>query len=243
MSRAPDIDNCYAQLELANKQIGQLEVEISTFLATEPYAISDEYLPATLIRRFELFFDADVPKGIPAGITSVLASQRATLDYLAVALARRNGAEKLSDCYFPICDSLESFKGAQAQGKIKRLSQADQSRIADVRPYRGGNDGLYFLHWLNNIGKHRRPIAIFDVPAISQWGIKGSGYCRRITGYGPENTLLPGRSFIDLDADGGVTLEFKVELAFGEIEQKFTPPIIPTLRSFSFLVRSIVDRF
>ncbi len=102
---------------------------------------------------------------------------------------------------------------------------------------------LFSLNHFNNQAKHRRLIAIFDEPSVTGLGFNGNGLIRRIAVFGPENPTYPGVPYIWLDADSGIGLHFTLQIAFGETEWGFTPPVIETLCEFSRIVRAIIDLF
>jgi len=103
---------------------------------------------------------------INAEAGTVIHSIRSSLDLLACALAARNGLPESKSTYFPIWKTQIDFADPTSRilEKIKRLSQADQIIIKDLRPYPGGNDALCSLHDLDLTRKHRRLLKAFVFP-------------------------------------------------------------------------------
>src|SRR5690606_34054688 len=105
----------------------------------------------------------------------------------------------------------------------------------------GGNDLLYALNWLNNKSKHRELVAI--ATGVSEMHFVGNGTIRRLLILPPGNTLCPHEQLICLDADQGVSLDFTASLAFRETGYAHGQAVIETIREFSRLTHSIVERF
>lgn len=244
----PDLSGCRAKLEWADAQIKTLDTQIHRFVSAKPYSVSEDADPKTHVRIYKLNLTSPIPEVIRVGMGQIIAAQRDCLDYLAVALAKKNGAVKTTDVYFPVAESHADFLGVRAQKKIARLSEADRAVIAALKPYAGGNEMLYALNFLNNKSKHREPIATFDGAVMNQLSIHAipgtaGGYVRRVAIHGADNPTYPGVPYATFDADPNVQLNFAIQISFGEVERGFTPPVIETLNEFSRLVSSIVKLF
>src|SRR3712207_4996757 len=96
-----DLSDAIAALDWADRQIYVLAAEVAQFLETKPYTVHTERQPDGQTAMY-LKADKPVTKLIASNVAAILASQRSSLDYLAVALAKANGAIILTDTYFPV---------------------------------------------------------------------------------------------------------------------------------------------
>jgi len=245
--RKSDLSAARAKLNWADRQIGVLDAEIQSFLKEKPYAISVDHPDAEPgIRYYVLDQTGQIPDIISTGIGAVIAPQRDSLDLLATALAKKNGATRPNDVYFPISKSEAIFRESITSKKIRELSSLDRAAIESLKPYQGGNDLLYALHALNVKNKHHDLLTIFSAPRdiveTAKEG-RGGGYVRRFAIWGPSTSPYPGKPCIFYDADPEVELNIAVDVAFREVGPAHNKPVIATLREFSSLSNSIVDLF
>lgn len=154
------IENITPKIKWAYKHIHELESEILAFKGTNPYVFSPEANPQSGLIEYRVVEAPDVPVEIPLLCGEIIQSLRSALDYLIVQLLDVEGKKPNARTGFPMYDSLDKFK-ADLFGKIKlvhRQSSIDQ--IAATKPYKGGNDTLWKLHWLNIRDKHHLLIVV-----------------------------------------------------------------------------------
>ena len=170
-----DLSSARAKLNWANAQIDILDAEIRAFIECNPYSVREKPKPHLQLQRepnaaqrdlfdkgrfYEILLTEKIPKGIDTSTGMIIQALRDSLDHLAHALAEKNGAVEPKDVYFPITETKDGFPDPRTQRKIARLSEDDRTAIEALKPYQGGNDLLYAIHWLNNKSKHRKLIAI-----------------------------------------------------------------------------------
>lgn len=246
--------NVHAKLGWADTQINALEAQIRSFLQRKPYRIREKPKPkfvsepnpaqAEMFKKgrfFELVFTERLPASIPTTAGMVIQAQRDSLDYLAYALAVKNGAVEPADVYFVISDSEEGFTDKRARRKLSKLSAEDRRVIEALKPYKGGNDLLHSLHWLNNKSKHRSLMTI--AAAEERLHFTGHGWITRFLILPVGNTLCPNEPLICLEASEGIQLDLTVTIAFREIGYPDGKPVVEMLREFSRLTSSIVCLF
>lgn len=168
-----DLSDCHAQLKWADQQIEFIEQRVAEFLADEPYEISRGTHEDGFHAALYITPTAEPPKDLAPPIATTLQAQRSSLDYLAVALAKRAGATNLRGTYFPIKETEEGLHEKGARDKIKRIDPQDRDRIHALSPYKHGNNALYALHWLNRTTKHQQ-LALMGMHAQLQ-RISGPG--------------------------------------------------------------------
>ena len=123
-----------AKLNWANKQISTLD-EIRNFVKknVEPIPPYPEFTHGQIIRN-----DRIIPDDIKTSAGMIVQAQRDSLDYLAHALAVKNGAKRLRALNFPIADCEARFSDKGTMRKIAEISTFDQNIIVALKPYKGG---------------------------------------------------------------------------------------------------------
>lgn len=202
-----------------------------------------------------------VPVRLRAHAGMIANELRATLDNLACLLAERNGRAP-SKTYFPISKSKEIFDD-DGRKKMRALSVTDQQIIADLRPYRGGDNLLWGLHEADRRRKHQRLGAcavmgakmMIDDHLFGGPGIQGARWIEKDTG--PQQQ--PERMWWDPARLSGVEVgrltqvagglprswkaKFMFEVAYMDPEELHGKAVGPTLAAFADRVESIVGLF
>jgi hypothetical protein len=257
MCKKADLSSARAKLNWANTQINILDAEIRAFIDRKPYSVREKPKPklqreGNIAQRelfekgrfFEIILTEEIPDGIKASAGMTVQAIRDSLDHLAHALAKKNGSTKTTDVYFVIADSEAEFLGSRAQRKLRRISGPDRQIIAALKPYKGGNDLLYALHWLNNKSKHREMIAVATGVDPSKTKMRGGpGQVRKMLFLPRGNTFCPDEPIICIDADKDIEFSLTATVAFREIVQTPGQSVVGTLHEFSRLANSIIDLF
>ena len=249
-----NLSSARAKLNWANSQISILDEQIGRFIQDQPYRVRErpkpkfERVPSAAQsdlfekgRFLEIVLTREIPDEVNAGVGMVIQAQRDSLDHLAHALAKKNGAVVTTDVCFVISDSASEFASVRAKRKLRRLSEEDRRVISGLMPYKGGNDLLYSLNWLNNKSKHRELIAV--AAQAESFEITGQGRAKRLLILPPGNTLCPDQQLICFEADKDVQLNLIAAVAFREIGHAHGQPVIKTLRELGRLTDSIIELF
>lgn len=104
-----------------------------------------------------------LPLSFSVEVGAYINTIRSSLDILAMALVRRHGLNiKEDQVYFPIARSESSFNDRNSAGRkfIDALPEQDRRLIESLKPYKGGNHGLWTLHHLDIVRKHRRLLSV-----------------------------------------------------------------------------------
>ncbi|ESY37877.1 hypothetical protein X747_24715 [Mesorhizobium sp. LNJC384A00] len=239
-----DLTGSRAKLKWADNQITILGAQITAFMAQNVYEVRTP--PNSKMRRATLYRNnVTVPDDIKTATGMIVQAQRDSLDHLVVALARRkNAAVRETIPAFPICDSGALFADRANLRKIADLSDIDRAAIVALKPYKGGNNLLYALHWLSNKSKHR------DLITATQHGvgaafttIGSNGYVRKLTlnrAEGPDGTPM---AVVKMEADPQIRFELSHAVSFREIPEAGSRPVIEMLRGFSKIAGEIIDGF
>jgi len=80
---------------------------------------------------------------------------RSALDHLAWHLSHWETGEPSEGCAFPIARSLPDYESIKTR-KVAGMSPEAQEAIDKLRPYKGGNEPLWMIHYLDIVDKHRQ---------------------------------------------------------------------------------------
>ena len=143
----------------AKRHAESLHTIVQTFIEQEPYQlgfrVEPDQRPAYFVQAVK-----DVPPEIPCVLGDVLHNLRCSLDHMAYQLALSHSGSSQANpdrLYFPIVESHEKYEKRKSSGDpfFVTVGAKVVEAVDRLKPYRGGNDGLWWLHALNNIDKHR----------------------------------------------------------------------------------------
>jgi hypothetical protein len=132
----------------AKRHAEALRAIVRSFVEREPYQlgfrVETDQRPAYFVQAVK-----DIPPEI-----------RCSLDHLAYQLALSHSGSPLAHpdrVYFPIAESQEKYEKRKLSCDpfFTTLKAEAVAAVDRLKPYRDGNDGLWWLHALNNIDKHR----------------------------------------------------------------------------------------
>lgn len=142
------------KLERAGEHIRHLEHAVAAFISTRPYDIGTKRDPATRRLTYIVRSVRETPPELSQLAGDAFHNLRSALDHLANQLVFAAGDVPDEHTAFPIYNTKESHE-SMSHGRVAGM-RADAVRAIDaLMPYRGGNDGLWKLHRLDIIDKHR----------------------------------------------------------------------------------------
>lgn len=149
------------KIDRAKKHLDELREQLSAFRASAPYKVETKRDPGT--RRL-IYFVADVcdpPMALSVLVGEIFQCLRSALDHLAYQLVQigTGGPGPFTYVYFPICGDAATYS-TQKRKKTNGMRTSALAAIDTIKPYRGGNDVLWWLDKLNNIDKHRLLITV-----------------------------------------------------------------------------------
>ena len=167
----PTVEERLAQItpkvERAKKHISDVNVEILSFLKTDPYKVSTKRDPHTRKLIYYVSNIQPVPNPIALMAGDAIQNMMSALDHLAyqlVCASTNDDPPNPNWIYFPIQDDATKYE-AKKLGKIQGARQTAIDAIDAIKPYKGGNDLLWMLYRLNNVEKHR---LLFTVGSMFQ---------------------------------------------------------------------------
>ncbi len=137
-----------------------LHSEVQSFVDSEPYLVriqlEGEDGTATLCRMIDPAVEAEIFDRCAQLIGSYLDNVRAALNYLAYSFAVMdaplNPKLRPDSVEFPIFRDANMFRKLN---RVKQLSQEHLAAIEAVQPYDGQRQGLWLLHELSRVYRHR----------------------------------------------------------------------------------------
>jgi hypothetical protein len=223
------LEDSKSKIEWAKRHIPDLESALTRFVDSKPYEFFREASADGLNEFVKLRITKVIPTDISHLVGDIIHSLRASLDYAACDLAEANGARKVDDVHFPFGKDVNAFE-ASAKKKIKKLSASAQEFIRTLKPYQGGNDLLWLVHYLDLGDKHRK---------LTPIGISGStgGYIEHMSGGSISFAVPKWESLeqgmkvatIQIGTDFKGQIHAKTAVAFGEIQSIKSEPILPVI--------------
>jgi hypothetical protein len=235
-----DLEDLRAQLDWAESQFEVLEIGIQAFRDSKPYRTFVEVDAQSGEKALRLEATQVVPRKLRASTGATIGAIRSSLDHLAVVLAKRNNAVRVTDVYFPISKSEAVFLDDGLK-KIKRLAVADIEAIKKLKPYGGGNDSLFALHLINTGHKHTNLVAMGGMSGAVAINQLEASNVSILTGLRLEHrvpvTIMRGTF------GPNYQLGVAIEITFSDIPAFQGSSLIAIVRQFHDTATSIVNSF
>jgi hypothetical protein len=171
-----DLLDAQSAVDWAVTQIPLFEDAFRGWCHDHPYELRFEPYSDPSGKLAVAYFDP-LPRTFNAWVGAIVNSLRSSLDLLAATLARRNGVKPNKKTHFPIFSSdqcmIDPLEGIEGK---KWLSHSERAIIKSLKPYRGGDDTIWPLHYLDIHRKHERLIrASIDPRFRLEFGSAASG--------------------------------------------------------------------
>ena len=244
----PDLAYAQASLDWAISNLPSLEERlnlwckdnIKTIIVKTQDDVPNDVIVAVEKSPFPLAFSAEAGAYINA--------IRSSLDVLAWAIFKRDLLLHPDEVYFPVAGSEADWKCGNYKGSkfISQLGGTERSVFESLKPYKGGNEMLYFLHHLDITRKHTRLLNAGFVPQR----ISIIGNFKR-TEFTPLNhpdgfvTVGNGETILGLWAKSAAKpkLHLVPEIFVTEPELELNAPIMPLLGELARHTEAIIKAF
>jgi hypothetical protein len=235
-----DLRGTHLKIDRAKQHIGNLDAERVAFLGTNPYRGVPKFDAKSNRTEYILESLPEIPSSIPLILGDAIHSLRTALDYLACELVRSAGVDP-GQVYFPISETDKKY-ASESGGKTKGMPQAAKDEIDKMRPYKGGNTGLWAIHKLDIIDKHRLLPTI--AMRVGHWTMTLSAEPTEFA-LAVAPVLEAGQTigFISGNAVTNKEMNVTADIAFGEPDVIKGRPVIDTLTQLHDLVKAIVSHF
>jgi hypothetical protein len=244
------------KIERAKQHVSDFESRLKSFMKTEPYGVRIEEDPERLEEIQRIDIRAAIPDNFAAIVADAVLNLRTALEYLATQLILANGGTPGKSSGFPIYDSSAKYI-AHKMTRIEGMSPAAINVLDAIKPYLGGNDLLWKLHELNNIEKHRMPLApalahqstIIDIPL--NFALAGLTPPMMIVGTGQTGITLSvlkdgaeiGRIARGKRLKDDVQFKVAFDIAFCEPPVLHGEPVVPFLHQAANAIDGVVNQF
>lgn len=237
------------KIERANKHIQELGPIVQTFFEKNPHETFTEVDPLNGNKICKIRAIKVAPPVEIAVITGeILYLLRSALDHLVTQVATKRNVTVIKRTGFPIESTRDKFENVIARREIEQRLPDLCAVLRDLKPYKGGNDLLWWLHWINGQEKHQMLVPIAGSRIINKIELT------RTTEEAFDIGLDRGGGWVRLDKDYVVMTLSPSGKAKGKIDAIFTvslsevnglqfQPIGQTLTQFSDLVSGIVNIF
>lgn len=235
-----NLKDARSKIERARKHISDLDAARAAFLGSNPYVGTPQFNGKENCTVYVLKSLPQIPDGIPVILGNAVHNLRVALDYVACELVRSAGAEP-KGVYFPICESADKYR-SESPGKTRGMPQIAKEMIDQMRPYSGGNDGLWGLHRLDIIDKHR--LLPMVGMRVGSWQVNLSptptNYNFAMPSILQEGDMI---GWIDGNHEADKQMSVTADISFGEPDVFEGQPMIETLVQLGDLVQAIVSHF
>jgi hypothetical protein len=152
------LEDSLAKVERAQTQIEALNAEVRRFIDKSSYDVVSKFDADRDEEIWSFRLREPVPRLIAVLIGEILHNLRSSLDQMACAVAlQHSGSSK--ETYFPFGADATIFETELAR-KGKKLPSDAHDMIRTLKPYKGGNDLLWNIHYLNRADKHIHVVPI-----------------------------------------------------------------------------------
>ncbi len=238
-----------SKIERADKHIGDLTTAIAAFSERKPHGTAFQIDPNTGEKIIYMRVFEQLPKVFGVIASDAIHNLRTALDHLAWQLVESNGGIPDWRTCFPISKSLAKHEEAVDSPKVEGFSPESIRILNSIKPYFGGNGGLWSLSGTDNFDKHR--LLLLTTLAVS--GVKisrpkgGIGSAFVVANYNPEAFLVDcaelGRFTVPFDDNDKVDFNITTRVSFVQPEIVKGDAVVPLLNQFRALVSDVVDMF
>lgn len=169
---------------------------------------------------------------------------RSSLDMVASALAERDMVIPKDKVYFPVAGNAAEFAAGNYKGSkfVNSLCGTNRKIIEAIRPYKGGNNLLFFLHELDVMRKHRRLLKV----RVSPLTLTYSGAGLELFGDLPETRtrrIAPDATLLAFLTERGKQPELKLSALVSFDEANFGFDAVVAIKLLAETADTIINAF
>ncbi|QMW23163.1 hypothetical protein [Sandaracinobacteroides saxicola] len=155
-----DLDELLERVKYCQAEADDLQINIANLAGQSILHWLSPWQPGTGDIKAKLL--AHPPTPLRQKVGMIVNEQRSILDALACKLATRNGANDISDVYYPITKTKDIFYLPSTKKKIRKISTDHQTTIESMKPWLPSVDNpedrdqvLFQLHEADRVRKHQ----------------------------------------------------------------------------------------
>lgn len=241
------------KIERANAHIHEINSRINAFLDSNPYTVRVNLDPIKNVDVVTIWLRESVPAGISIVCGEVLYQIRSALDHAAASVAARDQFSLLDRTAFPIEETREKLEATLRKRKVEQRLPLLAATIREFKPYKGGNDLLWWLHRLNGAEKHKDLVLVVVANAVISQEFRttatdgSSSYRGSFAIQLPNEWKRVDKEAILMTFPAGTELQGKPEVTMNiilaDIEASEPYSVVNTLHQMSNLAGRIIDLF
>lgn len=248
------MDGPRAKVERADEHIRDLVTEIERFHDRNPYEVVREIEAETGDLHYRFRLRVPLLPRFSLIVGDAVHNLRSALDLLYRRLVEVNRKRPSESDAFPIFKSRTKAKPGlgQVEGRIGKTAARI---VGSLKPYPGGNEGLWRLRELDVIDKHRLLLPVWATGAvvlryrdIVPWQKEPIIFPPLVIREDPRECLQDDSLLYTFPVGQEMSEtheepEFRIEIALNEPPIVQCEPLIPTLNDLAGLVSEIVELF
>jgi hypothetical protein len=247
------LDGPRRKIERADQHLAQLEAAIQRYHDDRPYEVVRDTDPNTGILVYRFRIRQPPPPELPLLAGDAIHNLRSALDLLWCQLVVANGKEIAESDTFPIANSEDRFEKT-FRGVKQRIPAAARPMLQALKPYEGGHNGLWRLHKLDVIDKHRLLLAVWAAtqgvvlrPRLKvpwqegMWDTRVPIPIKQ--GCLEDGEMIAATGPILGAGEHGNDPEFTIGIALDEPPIVECEPLLPTLTQLRGAVEQVIDLF
>jgi hypothetical protein len=227
-----------AKVERAKQDLADMEARLEEFYGQMSTSDSDSDVTHVFVGSADTIrvtFDA------LCAASDVISNLRGALDHLIFQLidvhSPNSDPEVFERCAFPICDDQAGYEAAKGR-KVKGISPKAMEILDACKPYKEGDNPLWELDDLNNIGKHRLILTVGkDVFCHAEWVGKLS--VTQWFRYKFDDPHFAGIYGPKMDQDR----KLAIEESLGQTQVIRCDALLPKLHQFVDFIDALIYRF
>lgn len=226
-------------LSNAEKHFSEVSLKERVFSEGKPYTtiVDKETDPENDI--YKIVLASEFPPSIKTTVADSINNIRNSLDHAVVASAKLLGMQNVGNLHFPFANSLSELDNT-IKGRCKGIRPEIVTLMRSFQPYKGGNDLLWAINKLANVGKHQMLIGVNAKGNLSEWGLIANRPPEPCAPFwdSRKNELIFAIMSKGGQLHGHVNLS--LHIAFGDIEVVGFQPVVSTLNHMIGIAKSIV---
>lgn len=247
------------KVDRAKQHIEDLDARICAFLDGHPYSVVMYDEPKTGDQVFCAVVREPVPVEWAVILGDALHNLRSALEHVAEQLILAGGGKTHSHSGFPISNTADEFRTGGIQ-RIEGASERAKRLVGALKPYKGGNEPLWWLHRLNIEDKHHLLVPVgaanrqigMQLSMPVPWSDTPSVFPMGFTVQEPTFPLKDGSELFrvaaaarraEVEAQIQYDYKFSFQIAFGKADILQGEPIFPTLSLLADTVECVIDTF
>jgi hypothetical protein len=236
------LEGAKLKVERANSHIREVLARVRSFRVANVCVITLKVEDDTGKQLVKLSATKKPSPDIAIVAGEILYNLRSALDHLVTCVATKRGITFLQRTGFPIERTQQKFEATLKKRKIEQRIPDLAPCLRELKPYQGGNDLLWWLHFLNAADKHQilMPMVYANVGWHGKLVAKSAGANLAGTwkSLDEDNPIVLDCSEIDER-----NIQLLADVTFRNINAVQPQPVVATLQQFVDLTRGIVKIF